>query len=247
MPGRRRGSEHSESVDNYLKAIFSIGGPQASRVTSTALADRLNVAPASVTNMLQKLAAAAEPMIEYERHRGVRLSDAGRKRALEVVRHHRLIETFLYEVLDYPIEEVHAEAERLEHFISERFEERIAAKLGHPVIDPHGHQIPTLDGRVQTRDSVRLTKVGGGGTFVVDSVDDRDVATLRTLEAHGIKTGVVLQVEARSAQHSYCLCVGGSYASIDLPAEMAEDIWILPVEEQSLRSARTGDGVSHTA
>ena len=82
----------------------------------------------------------------YERHRGVQLTEAGRSRALEVLRHHRLLETFLYEVLDYPIEEVHEEAERLEHFISERFEERIAAKLGHPERDPHGHTIPTMDG-----------------------------------------------------------------------------------------------------
>jgi DtxR family Mn-dependent transcriptional regulator len=143
MPGRGRGN--SESVDNYLKAILTLGGAESGRVTSTALAERLDVAPASITNMLQKLAAAEQPMVEYERHRGVKLSAAGRKRALEVVRHHRLIETFLYEILDYPIEEVHEEAERLEHFISERFEERIAAKLGHPVSDPHGDAIPTLE------------------------------------------------------------------------------------------------------
>jgi DtxR family Mn-dependent transcriptional regulator len=84
-------------------------------------------------------------LVEYERHHGVRLSEAGKRRALEVLRHHRLIETFLYEVLDYPLEEVHEEAERLEHFISERFEERIAAKLGNPTINPHGQYIPTLD------------------------------------------------------------------------------------------------------
>src|SRR5208337_2859963 len=128
------------------KAILALGGPTESRVTSNTLARHLNVAPASVTNMLQKLAASSPPLVEYERHRGVQLSLAGKKRALEVLRHHRLIETFLYEVLDYPIEEVHEEAERLEHFISERFEERIAAKLGNPKIDPHGHFIPAMDG-----------------------------------------------------------------------------------------------------
>ena len=89
------------------------------------MAERLGVAPASITNMLQKLAAAPASLVEYERHRGVKLSSAGKRRALEIVRHHRLIETFLYKILDYPIEEVHDEAERLEHFISERFEERI--------------------------------------------------------------------------------------------------------------------------
>jgi len=137
MSLHRRTNGNTESVDNYLKAILSLGGPEERRVTIKSLA--------SVTNMLQKLAAAAAPMVEYERHRGVQLSCAGKRRALEVLRHHRLIETFLYEVLDYPIEEVHAEAERLEHFISERFEERIAAKLGHPKIDPHGHSIPTME------------------------------------------------------------------------------------------------------
>jgi len=145
MAARRRANGNTESVDNYLKAILSLGGPEERRVTIKSLAGRLSVAPASVTNMLQKLAAAGLPLVEYERHRGVLLSASGKRRALEVVRHHRLIETFLYEVLDYPIDEVHAEAERLEHFISERFEERIAAKLGHPKVDPHGHSIPSMD------------------------------------------------------------------------------------------------------
>ncbi len=140
----RRVHGNTESVDNYLKAIFALGGVDESRVSIKSLAERLCVAPASVTNMLQKLAGSAAPPVVYERHRGVQLSAAGRRRALEVVRHHRLIETFLYEVLDYPVDEVHDEAERLEHFISERFEERIAAKLGHPTIDPHGQSIPTV-------------------------------------------------------------------------------------------------------
>jgi DtxR family Mn-dependent transcriptional regulator len=153
MAAGRQGRENTESVDNYLKAIFSLGGAEAEarRVTSTSLAERLGVAPASVTNMLQKLAAAASPLVVYERHRGVLLSAAGKRRALEVLRHHRLIETFLYEVLDYPLEEVHDEAERLEHFISERFEERIAAKLGYPTTDPHGHSIPTMEGEMPGR------------------------------------------------------------------------------------------------
>jgi len=133
MAARKRANGNTESVDNYLKAILFLGGPEERRVTIKALAGRLSVAPASVTNMLQKLAVSSEP---------------GRRRALEVLRHHRLIETFLYEVLDYPIDEVHEEAERLEHFISERFEERIAAKLGHPRTDPHGHSIPTMEGEM---------------------------------------------------------------------------------------------------
>jgi DtxR family transcriptional regulator, Mn-dependent transcriptional regulator len=148
MPHSPRPSVHkgSESIDDYLKAIFALGGAEGRRVGSTALADRLKVAPASITNMLQKLAAAQSPLVEYERHRGVRLSDMGRRRALEIVRHHRLIETFLHRMLDYNIDELHNEAERLEHFISERFEARIDAKLGYPDRDPHGCCIPALDG-----------------------------------------------------------------------------------------------------
>ncbi len=136
----------SESVDDYLKAIYTLSGTEQRRVGSSELAQRLGVAPASITNMLQKLAAAQRPMIDYERGRGVRLSATGRRRALEIVRHHRLIETFLYEMLGYPIEELHDEAERLEHFISERFEARVAERLNNPTHDPHGHCIPALDG-----------------------------------------------------------------------------------------------------
>jgi DtxR family Mn-dependent transcriptional regulator len=146
MPRSREQKANTESVDNYLKAIFHLSGGEEQRVGSGDLAQRLGVAPASVTSMIQKLAAAKPPFVDYKRHHGVCLSRAGKKRALEIVRHHRLIETFLYAVLNYPIDELHDEAERLEHFISESFEKRIAAKLGDPQLDPHGHCIPTFDG-----------------------------------------------------------------------------------------------------
>src|SRR5437764_14010939 len=146
--GREAGSE---SVDDYIKAIFTLSEADDRRVGSNQLAGRLGVAPASVTNMLQKLAAADHPLVEYESHRGVRLSKPGRKRALEIIRHHRLIETFLFRVLDYRIDELHDEAERLEHFISEKFEKRIARKLGHPELDPHGRCIPAKDGSLPGR------------------------------------------------------------------------------------------------
>src|SRR5665213_2409963 len=207
---RRARHDNTESVDNYLKAILVLeeavlddaegtdmagkGRAAGTRVTVKALAEELQVAPASVTNMLQKLAGAAASPVEYERHRGVRLSRTGRRRALEVVRHHRLIETFLYEILDYPIDEVHEEAERLEHFISERFEERIAAKLGHPKTDPHGHSIPTMEGEMTARESMLLADVVRDGTFVIDSVSDRDAHNVRLIEACGITPGARLRV-----------------------------------------------------
>jgi DtxR family Mn-dependent transcriptional regulator len=146
MARSREQKANTESVDNYLKAIFHLSRDGKRRVSSGDLAERLDVAPASVTNMIQKLASAKPALVEYERHYGVSLSRAGKKRAIEIVRHHRLIETFLYQILDYPLDELHDEAERLEHFISESFEKRIAAKLGDPQLDPHGHCIPSLEG-----------------------------------------------------------------------------------------------------
>lgn len=190
----RRVNANTESVDNYLKAIFALGGAEGAQVASTALAKRLGVAPASVTNMLQKLASTSPPLVEYERHRGVRLSAAGMRRALEIVRHHRLLEAFLYEVLEYPIEEIHDEAERLEHFISERFEERIDAKLGRPKFDPHGHCIPALNGKMSKQVSKPLADVDRDGEFVIDSVSDQDPVLLQRLRKYGVLPGALVTV-----------------------------------------------------
>jgi DtxR family Mn-dependent transcriptional regulator len=215
-------------VDNYLKAILSLGGPGERRVTSTALAGRLGVAPASITNMLQKLAAGSPPLVEYERHRGVLLSAAGKRRALEIVRHHRLIETFLFEVLDYPLEEVHEEAERLEHFISERFEERIAAKLGNPRTDPHGHSIPAMDGKMPKDVSIPLTQVADEGFFQVDSIFDRDAATVKLLRTSGIAPGVQLRLRERKTDGDYSVSIGDSAQILHLSREAGDAIRIHP-------------------
>jgi DtxR family transcriptional regulator, Mn-dependent transcriptional regulator len=225
----RKANGNTESVDNYLKAIFYLGGPKECRVTIKSLAGRLSVAPASVTNMLQKLAASPAPLVEYERHRGVQLSLAGKRRALEVVRHHRLIETFLYEVLDYPLDEVHDEAERLEHFISERFEERIAAKLGHPRIDPHGHSIPTMEGEMAAQDSMLLADVVHAGTFLIDSVSDRDMHNLRLIEACGITPGARLRVRGDASPMGYSVSIGRSSKAFDLSREVAQDVRLVRV------------------
>lgn len=221
----RRVNLNTESVDNYLKAIFTLGGPEEERVQSTALAEHLGVAPASITNMLQKLAAAPMPMVEYESRRGVRLSAAGRRRALEILRHHRLLETFLYEMLDYPIEEVHDEAERLEHFISERFEERIDAKLGRPKFDPHGHCIPALDGKMSKRVSWPLSAVEEDGAYIVDSVSDRDSVLLKKLKSHGITPGTRLQV-ANSSQETLLLKAGGVHKPLSLSRSVSSAVCI---------------------
>jgi DtxR family transcriptional regulator, Mn-dependent transcriptional regulator len=179
--------------------------------------------------MLQKLAASPASLVDYERHGGVQLSAAGKRRALEVVRHHRLIETFLYEVLDYPLEEVHDEAERLEHFISERFEERIAAKLGHPKIDPHGHSIPTREGEMTARESMVLADVVEDGTFVIDSVSDQDAGNLRVIEACGITPGARLRVMTSASSRSYSVRVGRSSKVVDITRDVAQDVRIVRV------------------
>ena len=232
MAAPRRANGNSESVDNYLKAVLSLGGDEQSRVTIKALAERLCVAPASVTNMLQKLALSPAPLVEYERHRGVQLSSAGKRRALEVVRHHRLIETFLYEVLDYPLEELHAEAERLEHFISERFEQRIAAKLGHPRVDPHGHSIPTIEGKMPevqkpARESMLLVDVDEDETFAIDSICDRDVRHLKWMEARGITPGARIRVRKNANSKGYSVRIGRSSRDFALSREVARDIRIV--------------------
>ena len=150
----------TESSDDYLKAILELSGPEETRVTSNAIAHHLGIRAASVTGMLQKLAALRPAFVKYEKHHGVLLTEAGKHRALEVLRHHRLLERFLHDVLDYRWDEVHEEAERLEHFISERLEDRIAAKLGDPDTDPHGHPIPERNGAVRRRQEVPLDDVG---------------------------------------------------------------------------------------
>jgi DtxR family Mn-dependent transcriptional regulator len=228
MPSRPQAHPNSESIDNYLKAILALGGAEERRVSGKELAEHLHVAPASVTNMLQKLAASQEPPVDYEMHRGVRLSAAGKKRALEILRHHRLIETFLYEVLDYPLEEIHDEAERLEHFISERFEERIAARLGHPKIDPHGHCIPELDGRMPRRSALVLSETAGDGPFLVDSVEDRDSQTLKLLRTSGIRPGLQLQVRSRNAAGHMKVKVGKR--SVELAPRLAGAVRVRPGE-----------------
>ena len=185
----------TESVDDYLKAILELSEPEEQQVSSNALAERLEVRAASVTGMLHGLAALKPAFVRYEKHHGAVLTEAGKHRALEVLRHHRLLERFLHDVLDFPWDEVHEEAERLEHFISERLEDRIAAKLGDPQTDPHGHSIPERNGTIRTRPEVALPSWACGLPAKISSVSDRDPAALREMERLGLRPGVELVVE----------------------------------------------------
>ena len=218
----------TESVDDYLKAILELGGAEQQRVAGTALAQQLDVRPASVTGMLQKLAAQKPPFVKYEKHHGVSLTAAGRMRALEVLRHHRLLERFLHDVLDYSWDEVHDEAERLEHFISERLEDRIAAKLGDPETDPHGHLIPERNGAVAPRQEVLLTSWACGVPAVISSVSDRNAAALREMNRLGIKPGVAITVEAGTRSASLQVRLGGHPEAIRLRQALAAVISVKP-------------------
>ncbi|HEY57016.1 MAG TPA: metal-dependent transcriptional regulator [Anaerolineae bacterium] len=187
----------TSSVQDYLKAIFHLTQNQE-RTTTGQLAAHLGVAPASVTGMLRRLAATDPPLVDYRRHRGVCLTPNGRRAALEVIRHHRLLEQFLYQVLGMSWDQVHEEAERLEHVISEAVEERIAALLGHPTHDPHGAPIPSADLHLPPDPAVPLTQLRPGQQGVVRRVSDRDAGLLRHLACLGLVPGTVFTVLQRT-------------------------------------------------
>ncbi|SPE30199.1 Iron (Metal) dependent repressor, DtxR family (modular protein) [Candidatus Sulfopaludibacter sp. SbA3] len=211
----------SESVDDYLKAILELGGAEDSRVATNALAERLGVRTPSVTGMLQKLAAQRPALVLYEKHRGVRLSAAGKRRAWELIRHHRLLELFLHDVLKYSWDEVHEEAERLEHFISERFEDRVAAVLGDPGIDPHGHLIPQKHETGVFRKEVPLWRWPLRTAATVSSVSDRSAAALRDLERLGLMPGVALTVEPGRSTGSLSVRLANRAEPVRVSRELA--------------------------
>jgi DtxR family Mn-dependent transcriptional regulator len=211
-------------VDDYLKAILALSGPQEERVTSNALAAHLDVRAASVTGMLQKLAARKPPLVKYEKHHGARLTGPGKKRALEVLRHHRLLERFLHDFLGYSWDEVHDDAERLEHFISERLEDRIAAKLGDPDTDPHGHPIPERNGSVSAREEAPLSEWACGVPAVIGSVSDRDASALREMERLGLRPGTAITVEEGSRDASLLVRIGAAAEPTRLSRRLAAAI-----------------------
>lgn len=194
----------SHAVEDYLKAIYELAGENG-KVSTSAMAERLSVKPASVTGMLQKLSDAAVAraegrpvLVQYERHRGASLTAAGEKLALQVIRHHRLIELYLAEALGYDWDQVHGEAEKLEHVISEELEDRIAAYLGDPQRDPHGDPIPGKDGTMAATSRVSLTEMEAGQHARVTRVRDDDPALLRYLGELGLVPDALVTVQKRA-------------------------------------------------
>ncbi len=232
MLTKTRVSTNTESVDDYLKAILELSEPEEERVTSNALAVRLAVRAASVTGMLQKLATQRPSFVKYEKHHGVLLTEAGKHRALEILRHHRLLERFLHDFLDYAWDEVHDEAERLEHFISERLEDRIAAKLGDPDTDPHGHSIPERNGKVRTREEVPLSSWVCCQPAVISSVSDRDPAALREMERLGLLPGVCVVVEPGNRGASLMVRIGADVQAVRLNQKLVAAISVAPTPKE---------------
>jgi DtxR family Mn-dependent transcriptional regulator len=192
---RRAPGLPSEAVEDYAKTIFGLERRGGAPVTTSALATRLGVAPASVTAMLKRMSDGG--LVEHEPYRGVRLTSAGRKVALEVIRHHRLIESYLAEALGMPWDRVHEEAEVLEHYISEELEERIATALGDPDFDPHGDPIPSRDLKISAEEGTSLAELDPGQTGTFSRVSDSDSAMLRYLAEHGIRPGAQVTVTDR--------------------------------------------------
>lgn len=185
----------TRSQQDYLKSLYLLGGDEHP-VPTRELAQRLGISSPSVSEMVTRL--SAQGLVEHDRYRGQQLTREGRRVALELVRHHRLLEMFLVEVLGFGWEEVHDEAERLEHVISERMEERIFELLGRPVIDPHGHAIPTLTGKVRPTSSRALSDARVGERLTVQGVSDDNPGKLRELRRRGLVPGAKLAVVAGS-------------------------------------------------
>ena len=190
-----RRSTFTRSQEDYLKALYLLGGNERP-VPTRELAQRLGISSPSVSEMVTRL--SAQGLVEHDRYRGQQLTREGRKVALELVRHHRLLEMFLVRVLGYGWDEVHEEAERLEHVISERMEQRIFDLLGRPELDPHGHVIPTLGGRVRPVSRRALSESKVGEKLVVEGVSDDDAGKLRELERRGLLPGTRIAVIAGS-------------------------------------------------
>lgn len=180
----------SEATEDYLKAVWALS--TYDRVTTTALASELGVSAASATAMLKKLARLG--LVDHTPYRGVVLTTAGERVAVEVVRHHRLIERYLVEALGVPWDEVHDEAERWEHVLSEELEQRMDEALGFPATDPHGAPIPAHDGEVAERASLRLADLQAGQRAVVAEVSDDDPELLRYLGTFGLYPGTEVEV-----------------------------------------------------
>ncbi len=216
-------------AQDYLKAVWSAREWSDDAVTTGLLADRLGVGPSTVSETVRRL--ATQGLLEHEPYRGVWLTDLGRRYALVMVRRHRLLESWLVEDLGYRWDEVHDEAEVLEHAVSDRLVERIALRLGHPERDPHGDPIPFADGRVARPAAVPLVDLEAGSSGVVARISDADPDALRYLADLGLELDLPVAVTQRR-EFAGTLGVawrrGGEDVAVDLGLLAASRIWVVP-------------------
>jgi len=188
----------SQAIEDYLKTIYKLqhGGTENERATTSVIADRMGVAAASATNMIKKLAEMH--LLVHTPYQGVGLTGAGKKIALETIRHHRLIELYLAQALGYPWDQIDAEADRLEHAISEEFEDRIDQALGYPTIGAHGEPIPTKQGKIEDLDYPRLSDLETGQPAIIRRVSDRNPEMLRYMDQMGLQLGTRVEVREKT-------------------------------------------------
>ncbi|WP_435335480.1 metal-dependent transcriptional regulator [Haloarchaeobius sp. TZWWS8] len=226
----------SDVMEDYLKAIYYIQEHEGTPVTTSQIAEYLGVTPPTVTSMVEKLDDRG--LVHREKYKGVELTDEGITVALEVLRHHRLLEAYLTEHLDYDWSEVHEEADVLEHHISEEFERRVAEALGNPTVDPHGDPIPGADLSPPEEDSLtRLTEHDVGAVVEIARVSDRDEEELRYLKEAGITPGTVVEIVDVAPFGMVTVAVAGHEQS--LPDTVAGSIRVRPVGTETERA--TGD------
>ncbi|MDP3703619.1 MAG: metal-dependent transcriptional regulator [Candidatus Omnitrophota bacterium] len=218
----------TQAIEDYLKIIYKLQCEEQS-VTTNAVAERMGVAAPSASNMIKKLAGLR--LVEHTPYRGVVLTNGGEKIALEVIRHHRLLELYLSQHLGVRLDRLHEEAERLEHVISEDLEEKIAAALGEPTRDPHGDPIPSREGILDDRSYPLLADLDAGERAVIVRVSDRDPRILNDLAAEGLLPGTRVHIMDVAEDGSIRLRAGEAEAQV--PRFLAEAVYVAAAEEQS--------------
>ena len=181
----------SQAVEDYLKTIYKLES-EGVGASTTKIAEAMDVSSASATNMIKRLSKMG--LVDYQSYKGARLTKTGKKIALEIIRHHRLLELYLLEILGYSWDEVHDEAEKLEHHISEQFEDKIAELLNDPDYDPHGDPIPTKEGVMPEMETVPLVKAREDQSYIISRVKDQDPDLLRYLEKIGLLPGTKIRI-----------------------------------------------------
>lgn len=222
-----KSSAVSSSIEDYVKVIYSYTEWQDKPINSTQLASRLGVANSSVSEMVRKLKELG--LVDHQPYSPIRLTEAGLRLALSMVRRHRLLEAYLVSELGYSWDEVHDEAEQLEHAVSDLFIERMSAKLGNPLQDPHGDPIPDADGNIVMPPSYRLDQLDPGHQGRIIRISDHDPVLLRYLEAEGLVVDAQLQVVGRKPFSGTLEIIlqGSSPRNIDLGEEAVSALWLV--------------------